>query len=61
MRTAELSRALSLSTRTIQRYTAAGLLQPKDHTPGGQALWDVEETREQVRELARKAREQTED
>jgi DNA-binding transcriptional MerR regulator len=55
--TSELAKALSLSVRTIQRYRSEGLLLPTSESPGGHARWDLEDAREQMRELARKARE----
>lgn len=52
--TSELARALSLSTRTIQRYRTLGVLVPELESPGGHARWDVEKVKQQLRELRRK-------
>ena len=50
--TAELARALGLSTRTIQRYRQGGLLQPEVVSAGGHARWDVDKVRHRLRSLA---------
>jgi ParB-like chromosome segregation protein Spo0J len=50
--TAELARALGLSTRTIQRYRQGGVLVPDAISAGGHARWDVEKVRSTLRSLA---------
>ncbi len=52
--TSELARALSLSKRTIQRYRSLGVLVPELESPGGHARWDVENVKQQLRDLRRK-------
>jgi ParB-like chromosome segregation protein Spo0J len=50
--TAELARALGLSTRTIQRYRQGGVLVPDVVSAGGHARWDVDKVRSTLRSLA---------
>jgi DNA-binding transcriptional MerR regulator len=54
--TGELARKLELSKSTIQRYHREGALTPETYTPGGFPRWVEEDVREQMRELARAAR-----
>jgi DNA-binding transcriptional MerR regulator len=49
--TTALARALGLSPRSIQRYVTAGLITPEFVTPGGHYRWDVDNVRQQLREL----------
>jgi ParB-like chromosome segregation protein Spo0J len=50
--TADLARALGLSTRTIQRYRQGGVLVPDVVSAGGHARWDVDKVRSTLRSLA---------
>ena len=52
MRTADAARALSVNPSTLQRWAQQGLVTPKMRTAGGQARWDLDDLREQVRQLA---------
>jgi DNA-binding transcriptional MerR regulator len=54
--TGELARKLELSKSTIQRYHREGALTPESYTPGGFHRWLEADVREQMRELARAAR-----
>jgi DNA-binding transcriptional MerR regulator len=54
--TGELARKLELSKSTIQRYHREGALTPESYTPGGFPRWLEADVREQMRELARAAR-----
>ncbi|GAA4837612.1 MerR family DNA-binding transcriptional regulator [Saccharopolyspora rosea] len=50
----ELARELGISPRTVARYVRDGLLKPTETTLGGHYRWDVEQVREQIRELRAK-------
>jgi hypothetical protein len=41
---------------TLVRWWQAGTVEPETVTPGGHARWDVENLREQLRELRRRER-----
>ncbi len=41
---------LGVSQRTLQQWTADGLVKPDLWTPGGHARWDVDRLREELRE-----------
>jgi DNA-binding transcriptional MerR regulator len=49
--TPELARALSLSTKSIQRYLRDGKIKPAYTTPGGHHRWDLADVTRQLREL----------
>ena len=50
---------LGVSTATLTRWAAAGLITPAERTAGGHYRWDLPVLREQVRRLGRPASEQT--
>ncbi|WP_308817754.1 MerR family transcriptional regulator [Pseudonocardia alni] len=54
VRTAEAARALSVDPSTLSRWAQKGLVHPKLRTAGGQARWDLDDLREQVRTIAEK-------
>ncbi|HWO62209.1 MAG TPA: MerR family DNA-binding transcriptional regulator [Umezawaea sp.] len=47
----ELAEELGVSTRTIARYAADGLLIPAETTIGGHFRWVLEDVRQRMREL----------
>jgi DNA-binding transcriptional MerR regulator len=49
------ARELSISTATLTRWAAAGLVVPAERTAGGHFRWDMPVLREQVRRLGRAA------
>lgn len=51
MTSGELARELGISPRTVARYVREGLLKPTETTLGGHYRWDVDQVREQIREL----------
>ena len=51
MPTGDLARELGISTRTVARYVREGLLAPNEVTLGGHYRWDIEDVRQQIREL----------
>lgn len=53
----QLADELGLSRRSISRYVSAGILVPELYTPGGQARFDLEDSKRQLREHSRKQRE----
>jgi predicted site-specific integrase-resolvase len=59
--TAQLSKRLGISVRTLQRWRVDGWITPDLVTVGGQARWDEEHVREQLRELAERQQGQSED
>jgi DNA-binding transcriptional MerR regulator len=56
--TAELAKALGVSTRTIQRYRAEGLITPAEETLGGRARWIEADVREQMRLIREQRRDE---
>jgi len=52
--TGQLAKELGVSTRTIARYAADGLLIPADTTIGGHFRWVLEDVRQQMRDLRAK-------
>jgi DNA-binding transcriptional MerR regulator len=50
---------VGVSTATLTRWAAAGLITPAERTAGGHYRWDLPVLREQVRRLGRPASEQT--
>ena len=51
IRTAEAARALSVDPSTLSRWAQKGLVKPAFRTAGGQARWDLDDLREQVRRV----------
>lgn len=49
MSTGEAAKALGVNLRSLQRWAAAGLIEPDYRTPGGHARWDVERVRAELR------------
>jgi excisionase family DNA binding protein len=47
--TAELARLLHVDRRTVQRWTAAGVIKPTLTMPGGGYRWDADDVRAQLR------------
>jgi excisionase family DNA binding protein len=47
--TAEAARRIGVGVSTLQRWTAQGLVTPAWRTPGGQARWDVDNLKAQLR------------
>jgi excisionase family DNA binding protein len=47
--TAEAARRIGVGVSTLQRWAAQGLVTPAWRTPGGQARWDVDDLRAQLR------------
>ncbi len=57
--TGEAARALGLNGRSVSRWAKDGLLTPTLVTPGGQYRWNLDDLRQQLRELnERRRREQ---
>jgi DNA-binding transcriptional MerR regulator len=54
----QLALELGVSRRSIARYVQAGILVPELYTPGGQARFDLEDSKRQLREHTRKIREE---
>ncbi|WP_093423303.1 MerR family transcriptional regulator [Saccharopolyspora flava] len=54
----QLALELGVSRRSIARYVQAGVLVPEIYTPGGQARFDLEASKRQLREYTRTTREQ---
>src|ERR1700733_3368101 len=50
---------LGVSTATLTRWAAAGVITPAERTAGGHYRWDLPVLREQVRRLGRPASDQT--
>jgi excisionase family DNA binding protein len=53
--TGELARELGLSARSVARWAQEGQLKPTLVTPGGQYRWQLEDVREQLRALRKRA------
>jgi excisionase family DNA binding protein len=47
--TAEAARRIGVGVSTLQRWAAQGLVTPAWRTPGGQARWDVDDLKAQLR------------
>jgi MerR HTH family regulatory protein len=47
--TATAAKAIGVGVSTLQRWAARGLVTPALRTPGGQARWDVEDLKAQLR------------
>ncbi|QUH06422.1 MerR family DNA-binding transcriptional regulator [Saccharopolyspora erythraea] len=58
MTSSQLADEIGVSRRSIARYVAAGILVPELYTPGGQARFDLEKSKQQLREHTRRQREQ---
>jgi predicted site-specific integrase-resolvase len=43
------AKAIGVGVSTLQRWTARGLVTPALRTPGGQARWDIEDLKAQLR------------
>ena len=43
------AKAIGVGVSTLQRWAARGLVTPALRTPGGQARWDVEDLKAQLR------------
>lgn len=56
----DVARELGISRRSITRYVERGWLVPTFTTPGNRYLWDLEDVKRQLSELARIQREQRE-
>ena len=52
--TGELARELGLSARSLARWAQEGQLTPTLVTPGGQYRWELEDVREQLRQLRKR-------
>ena len=46
----EAARAIGMSTRSLSRWVRLGKLIPTVTTPGGQARWDLDDLRRQLRD-----------
>jgi predicted site-specific integrase-resolvase len=57
--TSQLSKRLGISVRTLQQWRVDGWIKPELVTVGGQARWDEDNVKAQLRELAE--RQQSED
>jgi predicted site-specific integrase-resolvase len=53
--TSDLARRLNLSTKSIYRYYRDGKITPEFTTPGGEHRWNVEDVKEQLRALRKRA------
>lgn len=51
--TTQAARELGVGVRSLQRWTAAGLIEPDFRTPGGHARWDVARLRGELLRIAR--------
>ena len=51
--TTEAAKQLGISSRTLQRYVAAGLIVPDLTLPSGRYRWDVAKLREQINAIPR--------
>lgn len=49
--TGELAEELGISPRTVARYVRSGLLRPTETTLGGHYRWDLDDVREQIKQL----------
>jgi excisionase family DNA binding protein len=47
--TAEAARRIGVGVSTLQRWAAQGIVTPAWRTPGGQARWDVDDLKAQLR------------
>ena len=47
--TAVAAKAIGVHRSTLARWAQEGLVQPELYTPGGQARWDINKLREQLR------------
>jgi excisionase family DNA binding protein len=45
----ELAKELGVSLRTVQRWVADGVIEPKLRTAGGHGRYDADEARDQLR------------
>ncbi|SDW63716.1 DNA binding domain-containing protein, excisionase family [Saccharopolyspora shandongensis] len=54
----ELAKELGISRRSISRYADEGLISVALVTPGGKYRFDLETVREELRQLAKKHREE---
>jgi excisionase family DNA binding protein len=59
--TAEAARRIGVGVSTLQRWAAQGLVAPAWRTPGGQARWDVDDLKAQLRMPGSPLREETAD
>jgi len=55
--TTEAAKQLGISSRTLQRYVAAGLITPDLTLPSGRYRWDVDKLRDQINAIPRNAEE----
>jgi excisionase family DNA binding protein len=53
--TGQLARELGLHARSIARWAQEGQLKPTLVTPGGQYRWELEDVREQLRQMRKRA------
>jgi excisionase family DNA binding protein len=51
--TGEAAKALSIDRSTLSRWIREEKVRPTDVTVGGHARWDLDDLREQIRELRR--------
>jgi hypothetical protein len=58
--TGEVARALRISRGAVLKWAVEGYLVPTLTTAGGHHRWDLEDVREQIREMNRKQREERE-
>lgn len=49
--TGEVARAIGVDPATVSRWVKRGLIEPETFTAGGQARFDLENVREQLREI----------
>lgn len=52
--TGEAARALGIGRSTLARWHAQGLVSPELVTAGGHARWNVEDLREQLRQMRKR-------
>lgn len=50
----EAAAALGINARTLQRWWSEGMVEPEIVTAGGQARWDLEKLKEQLRARRRR-------
>lgn len=59
--TTEAAKRLGIAARTLQRYVAAGLIKPDLTLPSGRYRWDVDKLRDQINNIPRNTKEDTDD
>ena len=51
--TTQAAKELGVGVRSLQRWVAAGLIEPDFRTAGGHGRWDVDRLRGELRRIAR--------